>query len=906
MIAKFKLDVSSFLNNTQIIENELLRYAYSTDASLYRMIPKLILIIRTEVDVIKIISLASKYDIKLTFRTAGTSVSGQAVTDQVLVVLAADAWLDYKIYNNGKMIKLSPSIIAAEANKYLKIYDRKIGPDPGSINTAKIGGIISNNSSGMCCGTAKNSYATIESIRVLFSDGSILDTSDQKSIECFRHAKKDFIKVIENIRQKIVGNNDLSSFIKKKFSIKNTSGYSLNAFLDFTDPIKIIERLFVGSEGTLGFVSSVNLRTVPNYKHKALNLVYGKLDDLVKLTGTIEPFDISSVELLDYISLKSVSDQVEVQPYLIPLDDTNMAAIMIEHAEETEIALTNKLEIINKYIAEANTIHQVGFKRDESDIQTLWRIRNGIFPIISGQRPPGTSALTEDITVRISLLPKLIDDLKILFIKYNYNNAPIFGHVLSGNVHFILTPDFNDNAQILEYDEFMRELADVVAKKYNGSLKAEHGSGRNVSPFALVEWGEECWYIMWQIKGLFDPNNILNPEVKLTRDNTLHIKNLKLLNCIDNEIDKCMECGFCEPVCPSRNLSLTPRQRNTVARKIDTLSGDVKKQWQADFEYYGIRTCATTSLCKTRCPVGIDTGDFILSQKPTADKLVIHAKEIAIAKQKVVMGNMAGSILGKSNLESVTRFIHSKFKSIPIYLESMPKAQKHKFENKPIDKKSSRKVLLIPACPNRIFAGSRKHEKYPSELVLEKLGFLVEYPNDVNNQCCGQMYHSQLNNAQQQASQNLLKKIDFSKYEYVITDNSSCSNFIKQQGVEIINISKLILKYIDTLEIKKIYNKIALHIDCSTSKQNINQKYIDIIEKCCEKVVVPERIYCCGFAGDKGFVTPELNASSLNLLAPQVKGCDIGISFNRSCQIGLSNKSGVEYISFVELILECI
>ena len=491
-------------------------------------------------------------------------------------------------------------------------------------------------------------------------------------------------------------------------------------------------------------------------------------------------------------------------------------------------------------------------------------------------------------------------------VPYNYADAAIFGHVLAGNIHFVLTPNLADKEQVVLYDEFMHKLADLVAVKYKGSLKAEHGSGRNISPFAIVEWGQKCWDIMWKIKELFDPKNILNPDVKLTRDNTLHIKNLKELHNVDSEIDKCMECGFCEPVCPSRNLSLTPRQRNTVARKINSLQGEEKQRWQKDFEYYGIETCATTSLCKTRCPVDIDTGAFILKQKKSHDKAVNHAKEIFMAKQQVKAGNFAGSIVGKSNLMDITKAIHSKFKSIPIYLDTMPKVQSAKFKNSVDIKASSKKVLLIPACPNKIFASSRNHAKYPSQLILEKLGFSVEYPNNLGNQCCGQMYHSKGNSTQEQIISKQLAEIDYSKYDFVVTDNSSCSNFAKDKIVEIVDINSLILANIDKLGIKQKYKNIALHIDCSTRKQDIDQEYIDLVSKCCEKVVTPERIYCCGFAGDKGFSTPELNSSSLENLYPQIKDCEVGVSFNRSCQIGLSHYGKIEYISFVELILECI
>ncbi|GAB4221842.1 MAG: FAD-binding and (Fe-S)-binding domain-containing protein [Francisella sp.] len=905
MINNFKSQVKSILSKYQFIENEMLRYAYSTDASLYRMVPDLVLIVKNEQEIVEIIKLANKYDVKLTFRTAGTSLSGQAVTDKVLVVLASDSWLGYQIIDNGNKIKLEPGIIGAQANNYLKAYRRKIGPDPGSINSAKIGGIIANNSSGMCCGIAKNSYATLDSMRIIFADGSILDTADESSIDNFKKNNKYFVSAILDIREQIINNDDLVNFIKKKFAIKNTSGYSLNAFLDFCDPIKIIERLIIGSEGTLGFVSNVTLNTVEDYQHKALNLIYGNLSDLINLTIKLQDFQPSSVELLDYLSLKSVSGVNELQPFLINLDDSNIAAIMVEFAAENSQTLASLLDKVNECINSSNIHYQVGFISDEEQMQLLWRVRNGVLPSVAAQRPVGSSVLIEDIAVEINDLPSLVSDLKDLFVKYNYTNAAIFGHVLAGNIHFVLTPNFADKKQFDEYDKFMHHLTTLVAKKYNGSLKAEHGSGRNIAPFAIVEWGDKCWNIMWQIKNLFDKKNIFNPDVKLTNDKHLHIKNLKELNNVDEKIDKCMECGFCEPVCPSRNLSLTPRQRNSVARKIDTLVGKEKEKWLKDYNYYGIQTCATTSLCKMRCPVGIDTGEFILSKKVKCNKLVDHSKEINVAKKKVKLGNVSANVIGRGNLHKVTKFLHSIFKSIPVYLETMPQVQSADFISSSFT--SKQKVLLLPACPNRIFAGSRKYAKYSSQLILEKLNFEVNYPLNLDKQCCGQMYHSKANYMQQEQSQIQLQKIiDYEKYSYIVTDNSSCSQFAKEQNINITNINDLILDNFENLKLKKKFNKIALHIDCSTRKQNIDNKIIQALYNCSDEVIVPHNIYCCGFAGDKGFTTPELNASSLYLLKSQVKDCQIGVTFNRSCQIGLSYHSNLEYVSFIELLLECL
>lgn len=903
MYKNFLAAIKNKLAVSQIIEDELLRYAYSTDASVYRMLPQLVLIVKNEAEVTYIIKMANAYDVKITFRAAGTSLSGQAVTDQVLVMLAADSWQFHHVFDNGNQVMLEPGIIGADANKYLKIYHKQIGPDPGSIKSAKIGGIIANNSSGMCCGTTKNSYATLKSMRAILADGTILDTSQYDSLNKFRTEKKDLLQSITAIRQKVMLDDELTKFIRKKFSIKNTSGYSLNAFLDFEDPIKILERLMIGSEGTLGFVSQVTLRTVPNHSYKALNLIYGKLEDLIKLTIHIVDFDVSSVELLDYFSLESVAGDKDLKEYLIELPDESYAAIMIEVTAENSMQLQDKITQLNSVLAKLNIYHQLGFTRDEDVMATIWRARSGVLPTIAGQRQLGSSVLIEDVAVEIQFLPELINDVRLLFNKFGFDKAAIFGHVLSGNIHFVITPNFDNLDELESYDKFMHEFTNLVAKKFNGSLKAEHGSGRNISPFAIVEWGDKCWNIMWEIKDLLDRKGILNPDVKLTRDNTLHMQHLKSFTPIHDGINKCMECGFCEPVCPSRTLSLTPRQRNAVARKISTLIGNEKLAWQEKYNYYGIQTCATTGMCKTACPVGINTGAFILEQKPKDNQLVNHAKEIKLAKTKVQLGNFAASIVGSQNLQSITKALHGKFKSIPIYLDSMPKAQSCKFDENDTPKQNE--ILLVPACPNRVFGADNNFADYPSKLLLEKMSYTVKYLSAAHSSCCGQMYHSQCNQTMQEnMTSNLSDKLK--NTATAIIDNSSCSGFAKDSGINLLDINKFVIDNIDRLQITKKYRKIALHIDCSTAKHSFNPKYLKVLQMCADEVIMPEGIKCCGFAGDKGFTVPELNASSLAALARQIEGCEIGITFNRSCQIGLTHHGKIQYISFVGLMLNCI
>jgi D-lactate dehydrogenase len=264
----------------------------------------------------------------------------------------------------------------------------------------------------------------------------------------------------------------LGALYRKKFSIKNTSGYSLNAFLDFEDPIKILERLMVGSEGTLGFISNVNLRTVPDYDFKALNLIYGKLSDLVDITVKISGFDVSSVELLDAYTLQSVSGNANFKKFLIDLPDDSYAAIMVEVESNSNEDLQEKISKINDVLKNTNVMHQLGFVSDERTIETLWEARNGTYPCVAGQRPLGSSVLVEDVAVQIEFLPELINDMRALLIQHGFGKAAIFGHVLSGNIHFVLTPNFANANEVQAYDDFMHAFTNLVATKFNGSLKA--------------------------------------------------------------------------------------------------------------------------------------------------------------------------------------------------------------------------------------------------------------------------------------------------------------------------------------------------------------------------------------------------------------------------------------------------
>ncbi|MCG7588737.1 FAD-binding and (Fe-S)-binding domain-containing protein, partial [Photobacterium sp. OFAV2-7] len=562
------------IDDKRIITDPTLTLAYGTDASFYRLVPKLILQLDTLDEVVYAITACYNLNIPVTFRAAGTSLSGQALSDSVLITLT-NSWRNHKILNDGEQIWLQPGVIGAEANKFLTPYGRKIGPDPASINTCKIGGIAANNASGMCCGTAQNSYKTLAGMTIILADGTILNTLDADSVAQFKQSHQELLADLSALAQHCHDTPDLADKIRHKYRLKNTTGYSLNSLVDYDDPIEILQHLMIGSEGTLGFIADITYNTVVDHAFKASGLfVFADIEKTCLAVSELSKTNVAAVELMDSRSLASVADEPGMPDFIAQLGangNAEAAALLIEIHAEDEEALSEQGKALTSLINAFSPIEQVAFSRDAKVCAQLWGIRKGLFPAVGAVRETGTTVIIEDVAFPIEQLAPAVRELQELFTQYHYHEAIIFGHALAGNLHFVFTQAFDTEEEVERYSAFMDAVAQLVAVDYQGSLKAEHGTGRNMAPFVELEWGEEGYALMQQIKRIFDSTGILNPGVILNDDHQAHVKDLKEMPAADTLIDKCIECGFCEPVCPSRNLSLTPRQRNTVFREISRL-----------------------------------------------------------------------------------------------------------------------------------------------------------------------------------------------------------------------------------------------------------------------------------------------------------------------------------------------
>ncbi|MDR0395575.1 MAG: FAD-binding oxidoreductase [Tannerella sp.] len=727
----FIRELLSFLSPEQVLDQEIYRLAWGMDAGFYRLIPRVVVFPKTEEEVCEILRQAAKYNLPVTFRAAGTSLSGQAITDAVLLV-AGQHWERYRIAGDGKTIAMQPGIVGERVNQWLKPYGRKISPDPASLKSARIGGIVINNASGMSCGTHANADKMIVSARIVLTDGTVLDTGDPDSRNAFAGQKPEFLRQIERLRDCVRENRTLVERIKRKYSIKNVMGLNLMPFVSYDDPFDIITHLMVGSEGTLGFLSEATLRTEALCPFKASAMVYFR--ELREACFAVNAFKslldtdgrrlVASAELLDTKALACVGDTT----------GEGLTAILLETQSQTESQLHASIERISRALEGFRTFSPVSFTSDEEACARMWQIRSGVFPAVGGSRPVGTTALIEDVAFHTDDLPDAITALQQLLVAHGYLDACIYGHALEGNVHFVLNQSFATDAEVQRYEKLMREVVDLVVHKYDGSLKAEHGTGRNMAPFVRIEWGRDAYEVMRRVKTLFDPENRLNPGVIFNDDPLCHIKRLKPLPLVHPVVDKCIECGFCEVNCLTCGFTLSSRQRIVVQREITRLeqamridklnpareleqsgnteqsggaeqAGDAKRalenkkrlqKLRKQYRYAGEQTCAGDGLCALSCPMGINVGKLThvlrseLHPKGSFGYRIgaYAARHLSFVKSMLrVILRLAGTarrVFGVRLTSAIARGMHKGMK-MPLWTPAMPEA---------ISQPSAAKLLL--------------------------------------------------------------------------------------------------------------------------------------------------------------------------------------------------------------------
>jgi D-lactate dehydrogenase len=919
-------DLEALLGADRVLSraSDIVRYA--SDASPYRLLPQAVVMARDAGDVAATLAYGGANGIPVVFRAGGTSLNGQGQSEGILVDVRRH-FGGVAVEEGGALARVKPGTVLGHANRALAPHGRKLGPDPASTEIATVGGVIANNSGGMRCGVVHDSYSTLRSLTLVLPSGTTIDTAAPGAAERFALLEPKLAEGLAAIRDEIRADPELSGRIRRKFAIKNTTGYRLCAFLDAEQPLEIFRRLVVGSEGTLAFVAEAVFETVPLPARTTTAWVhFPGVDAAIAPVRDLIGCGATAVELMVAPALITAAYNMVGAPEEWKELPPESAVLLVEFGAGSDEELDAHVERAGEVLGGHETIRPIEFTRDAEEIELAWRVREGLHGLVGRLRLPGTALIVEDVCVPPERIAEGARDLQALLGEHGFLPG-VAGHASAGNLHFMLTPDFGKQEDLDRYEAFMSKLVELIVAKYDGSLKAEHGTGINMAPYVEREWGEKATELMWRVKQLADPGGVLAPGVVLNRDPGVHLRNLKTTPEIEESASACVECGFCEPVCPSRDLTTTPRQRIVLRREIarQPQGSPLRRALLEEYSYDGLDTCAADSSCRLACPLGIDTGELVRELR--AERHSERAERLALAAAKR-WGAAERTARGALRVGGPVARRTKRGKGLPGPAPArLPPTQRE-----------GASAVYVPSCTNRIFGpgadGTISDDMRPKSSrrrglagalveVSERAGLPVWIPDDVVGSCCGLPWSSKgFGAAHAHKANDLLGRL----WEWsdegelpVVVDAASCTHSIVEPGDGVLseeNAARLGgLEVLDSvawahdrllprLEVGRRVGSATVHPTCATRQLGLEPRLRRLAAALSDDVYVAPSASCCGFAGDRGFSRPELTAAATRAQAAELSGRDFDahLSSNRTCEIGLSRATGEPYESFLFLL----
>jgi D-lactate dehydrogenase len=915
---------------TQVTTRALDLHANAHDASHFLLIPQAVVVAGNADEVGRLLRASAAQGVPLTFRAGGTSLSGQALTDGVMVDVRRN-FKGIEVLDGGARVRVQPGVTVRALNARLAPYGRKFGPDPASEGACTIGGVVANNSSGMACGTVNNTYRTLESLTVVLPSGTVVDTGAAGADERLRTLEPALHEGLLRLSRRVKENPASVATIQHQFSMKNTMGYGVNSLLDFERPADILAHLIVGSEGTLGFVAEAVFRTIPRLTHVTTGLlVFGDLEAANGALPELVATGAATLELMDALSLR-VGQALPGTPQLIlDLAVREHAALLVEYHADSAEHLAEQERIGAQLVGTLPLSAPAAFSADAAARAQLWHLRKGLYAAVAGARTQGTTALLEDVVVPVPALGRTCIELIKLFDKYSYRNSVIFGHAKDGNIHFMLTDGFRAKSELDRYAAFTEDMVDVVLGE-GGSLKAEHGTGRVMAPYVRRQYGDELYAVMREVKSLFDPAGMLNPGVLMDDDPQAHLRHIKSAPPVAEEVDRCVSCGYCEPVCPSRNITLTPRQRIVTLRAIEQakLDGDhaLAAELEKDWEYGAVHTCAVDGLCQTACPVNINTATLVKRFRRRDAGPVINAVWGTAAKNWSAVTRGAGlalDVVRKVPIAVVLppdRLARAVLgtDTVPLYSAELPGGGSARKRPVPAGEPQA---VYFPACVGTMFGpavDSSPGIQKSFEKLCERAGITLLVPPGIDSLCCGTPWSSKgLQAGEATMHRKTLAALRLATRDGelpIVCDASSCTEGLRHTIED--DPSDRPMRIVDSVEFAVTHilpklpdhaklESIALHPTCSSTRMGMNEDLVTVAGGVAERVEVPENWGCCAFAGDRGMLHPELTASATQGEAADVAALDATAhaSCNRTCELGLTRATGKPYRHVLELLEE--
>ena len=898
--------------------------AYASDASPYRLFPRAVVEARDAEDVAQVLRFGREREIPVTFRAGGTSLNGQGQSDGILVDVRKH-FGGVRVEDEGTRARVKPGTILGHANRVLAPHGRKLGPDPASTDVATVGGVVANNSGGMRCGVTKDSYSTVRELTFVLPSGTKIETGAPAAAERFAAAEPELVAGLEAIRDEIRADAELAERIRRKFAIKNTTGYRLCAFLDADEPLEIFRRLLVGSEGTLAFIGEVVFETVPVPPLTTTAWIhFPGVEEAIAPVGDLVASGATAVELMVAPALITAAWNMVGAPQEWKELPPESAVLLVEFGGEDEGELAAQVLRAEAILGSHALIRPIAFTQELEEIELAWRVREGLHGLIGRVRPEGTALIVEDVCVPPERIAEGAKDLQELLGEHGFLPG-VAGHASAGNLHFMLTPDFAKQEDLERYDAFMNGLVELVVEKYDGSLKAEHGTGVNMAPYVEREWGPKATELMWRLKRLADPDAVLSPGVVLSRDPGVHLRNLKTTPAIEDwgGATTCVECGFCEPVCPSRNLTTTPRQRIVLRREMarQPEGSPVQRALLEEYEYHAVATCATDGSCQLACPLGIDTGRLVKELRTARHGERAERAALATAKRWGAVEKLSraglrfgGPLVRRTKKGRGLPGAAGGGVGDPLQAPLANGSWLSAWRGSPTPPGRELGAVYVPSCTNRIFGGN------PIEALVEvsaRAGMPVAVPDDVEGSCCGLPWGSKgFDAAHRHKANEMVERLwewsDEGKLP-VVVDAASCTGAIADpaEGVlseenserlsrmEIVDSVAWALRLLPTLEIAEKAGSATAHPTCATRRLGLAHPLRALAEALADEVFIAPSATCCGFAGDRGISHPELTASATRPQAEELAGrrFDAYLSSNRTCEIAMSRATGENYES---------
>lgn len=906
-------DLRSRLGADAVRDRMIDRLAWANDASHYLLVPSAVVTPADRFEVARLLAACTAAGTTLTFRSGGTSLSGQGVTDGVLADVRRH-FRGIEVLGGGTRVRVGPGATIRAVNARLAGHGYKLGPDPASESAATVGGVIANNSSGMACGTALNAYRTLESVVAVLPSGTVVDTSAPDADRLLHAAEPALTAGLLRLRDRVRDDPASVALIERQFSMKNTMGYGLNSFLDHDGPAALLAHLLVGSEGTLAFVAEAVLATVPVPTHALTGLlVFPDLDRATAALPALVGTGAATIELLDAVSLRVGQRDAPPADLLGRLDIDAHTALLVEYQESSAAELDERGRLAAAVGADLPVVEPVSLSSDAAGRARLWQMRKGLYAAVNGARPPGTAALLEDIVVPVPALLPTCRALTELFDKHDYDDSVIFGHAKDGNLHFMLVERFGGDMD--RYLAFTEDMVTLVLDQ-GGNLKAEHGTGRMMAPFVRRQYGDELYDVMRELKTLFDPAGVLNPGVIISTDELAHVHHLKSAPAVEEEVDRCVECGFCEPVCPSKDLTTTPRQRIVLRRAAERARADgdtaTLRELERDEGYDVVDTCAVDGMCQTACPVHINTGDLVRRLRaertgPVTDRAWTAASRHWGGFTRVAAAGLTAAGAVSPRIPETLSRLGNRVAGLPRWTADLPRGGSPRSG----PREAAPEAVLFASCVGTMFGGDGDGAGPALTALAQRAGVPLTSPDGLDALCCGTPWKSKGLTAAAGVRDRVLAALwaatDSGRLP-VVCDASSCTEGLVDaagdrmrvlDGVQFV--AEVLLP---RLTVHRRIGRLALHPTCSSTRLGIDAHLRTVAGAVAEEVVVPFDWSCCGFAGDRGLLHPELTESATRAQAVEIVAgtFDAHASCNRTCEIGMSRATGATYRHVLELL----